>query len=114
HNPHATDHKKLVVKSTPALCWDCHDNFLEHAPFKHDVAEDCTACHNPHQSGESKLLVKNRAALCFECHEESDVKAVKGHADNGNKSCVDCHDPHAGSNRNLLKAAGQAGPAPVK
>ena len=44
--------KALVKKTAPALCWDCHDNFLEKAKFQHDVVEDCTGCHKPHQSAE--------------------------------------------------------------
>lgn len=111
HNPHATDQKKLLTKSAPALCWDCHDNFLEKAKFKHDVVEDCTGCHSSHQSNKSKLLLKNAVKLCLDCHEEKDLKAVKGHADAEGKSCVICHDPHVGRDKNLLKGAKEGTPA---
>jgi len=104
HNPHATDQKALVKKSAPALCWDCHDNFLEQAKFKHDVVEDCAGCHKPHQSSEPALLVKNLLKLCGDCHDEKDLKAVKGHAEAAGKSCTACHDPHVGRDKFLLKA----------
>jgi predicted CXXCH cytochrome family protein len=105
HNPHATDKKGLVKKSAPALCWDCHDNFLEQAKFQHDVVEDCTGCHKPHGSSENNLLAKNIAQLCGDCHDAKELKAVKAHAGNENKSCVVCHDPHVGKNKFLLKTA---------
>jgi predicted CXXCH cytochrome family protein len=31
------------------------------------------------------------------------LKADKGHAGFEGKSCTDCHDPHVGTNANLLK-----------
>jgi len=103
HNPHATNTKSLVKKTAPALCWDCHDNFLEKAKFKHDVVEDCTGCHKPHQSAEQALLAKNILKLCGDCHDDKDLKAVKGHAGSEGKACTVCHDPHTGTNAKLLK-----------
>jgi predicted CXXCH cytochrome family protein len=103
HSPHASKNKNLVKKTTPGLCWDCHDNFLEKAKFQHDVVEDCTSCHNPHQSAVDKLLTKDVIQLCGDCHDDKDLKAVKGHAGAEGKSCVVCHDPHVGTDKNLLK-----------
>jgi predicted CXXCH cytochrome family protein len=114
HDPHANDRKKLLSKSAPTLCWDCHDNFLEKAAFKHDVVEDCASCHDIHQSAESKLLLKPRGVLCLDCHEEKDLKAVKGHEGSQGKSCVECHDPHVGRDKYLLKAASGPTSAPGK
>jgi len=36
---------------------------------------------------------------------------VKGHANTDKKSCVECHDPHAGADKNLLKAAPNTKPS---
>ena len=92
-----------MKKSAPALCWDCHDNFLEKAKFKHDVVEDCLGCHKPHQSAENGLLAKNVVKLCGDCHDDKDLKTVKGHAEAAGKSCTACHDPHVGGDKFLLK-----------
>ena len=105
--PHASNNKNLVKKTSPALCWDCHDNFLEKAKFQHDVVEDCTSCHNPHQSAENSLLVKNVLQLCGDCHDDKDLKADKGHANAAGKSCIVCHDPHVGTDKFLLNANGK-------
>jgi predicted CXXCH cytochrome family protein len=49
------------------------------------------------------LLTKPPRQLCFDCHEEKDIAAVKAHASAGERSCVECHDPHLGKDKNLLK-----------
>jgi predicted CXXCH cytochrome family protein len=108
HNPHQSDIKKLLLKPDGKLCYDCHDDLqqtIAKAPFKHDPTAngECATCHAPHQSVEAKLLVKDRRQLCFDCHEEKDMAKVKAHSASPQKTCVDCHDPHAGKDRNLLK-----------
>ena len=35
---------------------------------------------------------------------EKDMIAVKAHAGDPQGSCVACHDPHAGKDKNLLKS----------
>ena len=104
HNPHASTNKFLMKLAGKSMCFDCHDDFLEKAKFKHTAVDDCSACHNAHKSSETALLIKPRAQLCLECHEQKDLAAVKGHAQNGDKSCLQCHDPHAGQEKFLLKA----------
>lgn len=108
HNPHASDVKKLLVKADGKLCFDCHDDLqsdLAKAPFKHDPAGsgDCGSCHNPHQSNFDKLLLKDQRQICMDCHDEKDMAAVKGHAGQSQKSCTECHDPHLGKDKYLLK-----------
>jgi predicted CXXCH cytochrome family protein len=49
------------------------------------------------------MLKKSVVALCYDCHDQKDIAAVKGHADLGAQSCVKCHDPHVGQDKNLLK-----------
>ena len=103
HVPHASDQKFLVKKSTPEMCWDCHDDFREKAKFQHFGVDDCASCHRPHASVEKKLLVKDVLKLCGECHEDNDLKKVKGHSGKAGVACTICHDPHVGTNANLLK-----------
>ena len=84
---------------------------IQSGSFKHDPAGngECASCHAAHQSNQKGLLIKERAKLCFECHEEKDMAAVKGHAGQLQKSCLECHDPHLGADKFLLKTAGTAG-----
>jgi predicted CXXCH cytochrome family protein len=108
HNPHSSNFKGLLIKPDGKLCFECHDDLqqsIAKAPFKHDPTAngECASCHAPHQSVETKLLVKDRRQLCFDCHEEKDMAAVKAHAAAPQMTCVDCHDPHAGKDRNFLK-----------
>jgi len=110
HNPHQSDNKKLLLKVDAKLCFDCHEDLqqkLTKAAFKHDPAGngDCGSCHNAHASAESGLLLKERAQICFECHEQKDMAAVKAHANVLQKSCLECHDPHFGQDKYLLKTA---------
>jgi len=114
HNPHASNSKGLLIKPDGKLCFECHDDFeknLTKASFRHDPVGngECASCHSAHQSNEKGLLIKERAKLCFECHEEKDVATVKGHEGHLQKSCVDCHDPHMGADKFLLKAAAKGG-----
>jgi predicted CXXCH cytochrome family protein len=110
HAPHASNNKKLVTKTGPALCWNCHDNFLAQPKpkFTHDAVDDCLACHDPHQADAPKLLKKTGNAMCFDCHEDKDIKAVKAHLGAEEKSCITCHDPHVGQDKNLLKPAARS------
>jgi predicted CXXCH cytochrome family protein len=110
HNPHASETKKLLLKAGDKLCFECHDDLqqaLAKAPFKHDPAAngECASCHAAHQSSEPKLLLKERTRLCFECHEDKDLAKVKAHENSAGRSCIDCHDPHLGQDKNLLKPA---------
>jgi len=72
--------------------------------------EDCAGCHKPHQSAENALLAKNILKLCGDCHDDKDLKVVKGHAGAENKSCVECHNPHVGKDKYLLKAGKETTP----
>jgi predicted CXXCH cytochrome family protein len=103
HKPHASDNKGLVTKPGKALCFDCHDDFLEKAKFKHAAADTCSDCHKVHGSNEKGMLSKPLATLCMDCHEQKDIDAVKGHQGMGTTSCMKCHDPHVGTDKNLIK-----------
>ncbi len=94
------------IKRFPRLCFDCHDNFLKDAKFKHDPAAngDCLSCHDPHVSETDALLIKPGAQLCFQCHDPGDMKNVKTHQKFPKRDCISCHDPHAGSDEHFLKS----------
>jgi predicted CXXCH cytochrome family protein len=50
--------------------------------------------------------------MCFDCHDDKDIKAVKAHLGAGEKSCITCHDPHVGQDKNLLKPAARSAAKP--
>ena len=65
-------------------------------------------CHNPHNSERRKLLLKSVPQLCFECHSDIEDLATKSKVKHGalstEKSCLNCHDPHAANVEHNLKA----------
>jgi predicted CXXCH cytochrome family protein len=99
HDPHFSDHSRLLLSAQRDLCLKCHDKeldtergkiadmkaFLEankngHGPVRNN---DCVSCHNPHGSDFWRLLVKyyppefytsysdGKYGLCITCHDKS-------------------------------------------
>lgn len=91
HNPHATNHSKLLLADTKVICFECHKNMENkiktskkiHGPVSSD---GCYACHNTHGSNNPFLLVKyfpkefynnyteGLYDMCFNCHNEAAMK----------------------------------------
>jgi predicted CXXCH cytochrome family protein len=93
----------LLIKTGKTLCWDCHDDFLTGAKFKHSSVDTCADCHTGHVSEQAGLLKKPPGPLCLDCHEQKDLDAVKGHQGMGSTPCLKCHDAHIGQEKYLLK-----------
>src|SRR5436190_1351068 len=93
----------MLVKAGRSLCFECHDDFLAQAKFKHSAVDQCADCHKAHHADEKGLLAKPLGQLCMDCHEKKDLEAVKGHERMSGISCLQCHDPHVGKNKTLLK-----------
>lgn len=98
-----------VLKPTPALCLDCHDEFerVMKRPHTHAPATaSCTTCHNPHNARQPKLALAEPRVLCTNCHakikETSENAKVKHGAMAAGKQCLSCHNPHASSVARLL------------
>ncbi|MCR4336977.1 MAG: hypothetical protein NUV91_04140 [Candidatus Omnitrophica bacterium] len=93
---HLSNSSQSLKEEVPALCFSCHDNFLEKMEKKHYPAEEgmCLECHNPHQSENEKLLTHKGRELCFSCHDQEDLFKVEPHNEIGDESCLTCHDPH--------------------
>lgn len=98
-------------KATPALCLDCHEEFVGvlKRPHTHAPARAaCTSCHNPHNAAQRKLLLAEPRALCTGCHakikEVSEGAKVRHAALSEGAQCANCHDPHGSSIERLLIA----------
>lgn len=85
------------------LCFSCHDASLVDGSFLHGpvAVGGCLSCHLPHKSSEPFLLIDPSPALCLNCHDHADVYQNESHADV--TDCLDCHDPHIGEDRMLLR-----------
>jgi predicted CXXCH cytochrome family protein len=114
HDPHASEHEKLLKADPRELCYGCHDKKAFSKKYTHSpvAAGQCSACHNPHAADIEFDLNEPLGRLCVKCHEKSSSgKHVLAHYWNGqthpviNKpdpsrkgseiSCVSCHNPHS-------------------
>jgi len=130
HEPHNSQWPLLLVTSKEKLCFQCHDEGdlqAKHKGYPEPLGE-CLTCHNPH-GGIRPALIRNYLHEpykdqkgCSVCHEKSSGKVgvdkcIRCHSDvikqmetthshltekDGN-SCVNCHSPHAGDEKRLLK-----------
>jgi predicted CXXCH cytochrome family protein len=110
HSPHAGATKSLLQRSSPALCFGCHERKMVTKRFKHPPAmEGCDTCHLPHTGTQPKLLLMGQMELCMQCHD----KVEKTHLHGMGKSpyvdavtgaylnCTSCHDPHSSNYEKL-------------
>lgn len=80
---------------------ECHSDFrkmkMTHAP----IEDDCTSCHQ--KIGDHNFKLIQGKQLCYQCHdEEEEGKHVN--EDIPAFDCIDCHNPHGGENKFLLKS----------
>lgn len=110
HNPHTSNHGKLLSASTKAVCGTCHDTLIPSKPVStHQVAADgeCVRCHDPHASDNKANLLRAGNALCFSCHPAlgDSLAKIKFKHKPVEDGCLNCHDPHAsGKAAHLLKS----------
>jgi predicted CXXCH cytochrome family protein len=98
-----TDSGFVVAKEE--LCAHCHKGFPV-GNFLHGPAAvgACLKCHAPHTADNPALLLKPAADVCDACHAEA-RNSSKLHSASRTKGmiCIECHDPHGGSNRFFLR-----------
>jgi len=106
HAPHASDHRDLLSGSLSQSCSACHEELQDkfarkHAPF---AKGQCNACHDPHAANDYRLIKKSDPALCLGCHTQRE-RLQKKHLGRSPQSmeCLDCHNPHGGDKRTLLR-----------
>ena len=96
HDPHSSDAPKLILK-------------FSHGPY---AARLCSACHPVPADGKVGLTAANVDSLCYNCH--ANFKAEMAAAGSRHKllsqsdrSCMECHDPHAANQEFDLKKPAQ-------
>ncbi len=107
HNPHTSDHGKLLAASPETICSECHSDIVpKGASSVHQAVLEggCVQCHDPHGSANKNNLVEAGNALCLTCHDDigDAVKAAKFRHAPVEKSCLGCHDPHASTSAAFL------------
>jgi predicted CXXCH cytochrome family protein len=107
HNPHATPHKGLLLKSQKELCFECHQSLkrqIESRKLSHEPVErgECTVCHAPHAANYRNLLSGSLVESCAVCHDELQDQFANKHAPYAKGQCNSCHDPHAADDYRLL------------
>ena len=112
---------QLIRSVSEGLCRTCHADLIADARFVHGPAavDDCTACHHFHGASFPNQLLVDPVATCLNCHDREDLSGGDHHPSaptplsvgatrqaDDQRSCVECHNPHAGDNRFFLKRAG--------
>ena len=96
HDPHSSDTPKLLLK-------------FSHGPY---AARLCSACHPAPVDGKVGLTAENVDSLCYRCHanfKEEMAGAGSRHKllSQSQRSCMECHDPHAANQEYHLKKPAQ-------
>ncbi|MDH3358318.1 MAG: hypothetical protein OEM06_12695 [Desulfobacteraceae bacterium] len=109
----------VLIAPRTKLCIKCHkylspDQASLSGLWLHTTAAegDCDACHAPHQSGYPGVLLIEPEKICHECHSDEKTMNIPDHSEPG--ECLDCHNPHLGKNRLMLKKDYQEEQHPVK
>jgi predicted CXXCH cytochrome family protein len=128
HSLHWADNYQLLTSSPGAICQKCHSGSeISNAHTGYPVkVNECLSCHNPHGSG-LKAMVRDFLhppfaegcsdchqgggrqvdhEICLNCHEEiaKDLQTIHSHlTENKGNGCTNCHSPHAGDTKKLLK-----------
>ena len=92
HNPHSSNVPKRIPE-------------FSHGPFS---ARLCPACHPAPVEGKVQLAAADVDLLCYECHTQfkAEMEGTKSRhklLSQSNRSCMECHDPHAANQEYVLK-----------
>ncbi len=94
HDPHASPSRGLLMAN-------------QHPPFEEG---ECSSCHGGGaQAGSSFAIAGSIEGVCFECHDDiKSAKTAEFHAHlGGDRSCGNCHNPHASNQGGLLSSSQQ-------
>ena len=100
------------VATQTAMCLQCHEGgqrmFWEGSPHAMQNLS-CSDCHNPMAKLSDSGLLKKPSIneTCYTCHQQQRAEfAKRSHMPlaEGKMTCVDCHNPHGSTSKQLLKA----------
>lgn len=102
---HNVQDGQLQRSPEEGLCLTCHSELAREPTFLHGpvAVNACTFCHHHHTSIYPQLLLEDPATICFGCHEEDDLTTGPHHEERSTQPCLQCHDPHGGSDRFFLR-----------
>lgn len=100
HDPHASDHGKLLDADPNTICRTCHAGVVPQDPASaHDAVVEgrCVDCHDPHASDFENGLRAQGNALCLGCHEPMATALAQAEHQHAPVAadCLRCHTPHA-------------------
>jgi predicted CXXCH cytochrome family protein len=92
HDPHSSDKPKLLLE-------------FSHGPY---AARLCSACHPAPVVDKIQLAAADVDLLCYKCHTQfqAEMEGTKSRhklLSQSNRSCMECHDPHAANQEYNLK-----------
>ena len=93
---HSSDKQKLLLK-------------FSHGPY---AARLCSACHPAKPKDRIELTAATVDSLCLECHSQfkeamAGTKSRHKLLSQSDRSCMECHDPHAANHEYHLKKPAQ-------
>ena len=107
--PRKVEQPTSSVPEGGCVTTDCHPGIKAHV-FKHGPvnSDTCEACHEEADPTQHTFTFSEEdEELCASCHDlELDQKYVHSPAAEG--QCIECHDPHGGQDRYLLRGGGGA------
>ena len=111
HDPHASDHGKLLAADPDSICLTCHAGMVPENPVSSHsavVEGQCVRCHDPHASNFASNLRAQGNDLCLGCHEALGRAAAGAEYKHApvEGDCLGCHTPHASTaSESLLSTA---------
>lgn len=101
HASHGSNNHSILLSES---CFMCHEDWTQSYKRLHGPAAAgfCSSCHLSHYSGGEKNLEKEGDGLCLSCHEKEETIAIDMHSDLEGFTCMECHNPHGGEDKNLL------------
>ena len=98
----------VLLAPRKELCAKCHEPLrpetaISKGLWLHTAAAegDWNICHDPHQSKNRQLLLESPGVVCLLCHVGENMMKIAAHKQPG--ECLDCHNPHLGKDKKMLK-----------